>query len=86
MLSSFPVAGLCGRCQILALCAASRQAADRGRLTVDPGGLAGLAEDLPGDLVLASPPHVVVATQPGEDPVQGADPGGVAGDAPVQAR
>jgi hypothetical protein len=32
-----------------------------------------VVEDPPGDLVLASPPHVVVATQSGEDPVQGAD-------------
>jgi hypothetical protein len=36
-----PVAGLCGRCQILAAGAASRQAADRGTLAVDPGGGAG---------------------------------------------
>jgi hypothetical protein len=85
MLSSFPVAGLCGRCQILASCAASRQAADRGRLAVDPGGGAGVVEDLLGDLVLTGPPHVVVAAQPGEDPVQDAYPAGVAGDAPVQA-
>jgi hypothetical protein len=38
-----------------------------------------------GDLVLAGPPDVLVLAQPGEDPVQDANPGGMPGDALVQA-
>jgi len=44
-----------------------------------------VVKDPAGDLVLARPPHVFVVAQPGEDPVQDTDPGGVPGDALVQA-
>jgi hypothetical protein len=44
-----------------------------------------VVEDPLGDLVLARPPHILVVAQPGEDPVQDADPGGMPGDALVEA-
>src|SRR5690348_3234491 len=83
---SFPFLGVCaGRCQILASGAPAGQAADRGGVAVDPGSGAGVVEDPLGDLVLPCPPHVLVVAEPSEYPVQDADPGGVPGQALVQA-
>src|SRR6185437_6920445 len=77
--------GYAGECQILASGAPAGQAADGGGVAIDPGSGAGVVEDPLGDLVLARPPHVLVVAEPGEYPVQDADPGGVPGQALVQA-
>lgn len=58
------------------------QATDGGGVTVDPGHGVGVVEYPSGDLVLARPPDVLVLAEPGEDPVQHPDPGGMPGDVP----
>jgi hypothetical protein len=70
--------------------AASRSAAPAGQLAdwgwgaLDPGGGLRVVQDPLGDLVLAGPPDFVVVAQPGQDSIQDAGPGGMAGQAPVQ--
>jgi hypothetical protein len=47
--------------------------------------LAGMIKRVPGYLVLAGPPNVRPCLEPGEDPVQDANPGGVPGQPLVQS-
>src|SRR6478672_11523697 len=55
------------------------------RAALDDGRVGAMIERPAGNLVLASEPDALLALCVGEEPVEGANPAGVAGDAVVQA-